>query len=325
MRRLLPILILVGCPLPGDKAEEPETAVETFTQGDFGEIDQLWVVDDSPSMQNEQEAIADEVPDLLAAFGDAGVTYHVGVMTSDMTADIASSGHLIGDPTFVTPETPDAAAALVEAITLEGHGDDKERTYEAAITGLTPPLSETVNASFLREGALLSLVVVSDENDCSDFGGLGEGATGEDCYERWDDLVPVEELVGMLRDVTPDVVVHGIVGPNVTEACADSVPGKRHFEAIARTGGVEASICDEDYGTFVDATSPVVTGQYTRFALAHPADPDTLEVEVDGAGVAEDDTAGWTYDDTYWQIVFHGDAVPPRGSTITVSYEVAGG
>ena len=43
-----------------------------------------------------------------------------------------------------------------------------------------------------------------------------------------------------------------------------------------------------------------------------------------GREVAESDANGWTYDDTYQNLYFHGSAVPNYGTTITVAYEVAG-
>jgi hypothetical protein len=41
--------------------------------------------------------------------------------------------------------------------------------------------------------------------------------------------------------------------------------------------------------------------------------------------VPKGEVDGWTYEATYAQIVFHGSAVPPRGATIEVTYEQAGG
>ena len=61
------------------------------------------------------------------------------------------------------------------------------------------------------------------------------------------------------------------------------------------------------------------------FKLTKGAQPDTLVVYVDEVEVAQDATNGWTYDESTWFITFHGDAIPPRGSTVTAEYTVIPG
>ena len=41
--------------------------------------------------------------------------------------------------------------------------------------------------------------------------------------------------------------------------------------------------------------------------------------------VNEDIASGWSYDETYALIYFHGDAVPPREASIKIQYEVVPG
>ncbi len=78
----------------------------------------------------------------------------------------------------------------------------------------------------------------------------------------------------------------------------------------------------------------------SSFQLTYAAVEGTIEVyvndsslpgeliELDGetwVQIDEDTTNGWSYDETYSLIYFHGDAVPPREATIKIDYEVVPG
>jgi hypothetical protein len=65
-----------------------------------------------------------------------------------------------------------------------------------------------------------------------------------------------------------------------------------------------------------------VGGVLTSFVLQDYAVLDTLEVWVDESRIPLDADHGWTYDETYKIVYFHGDGVPPRGSEIVIEYEV---
>jgi hypothetical protein len=62
----------------------------------------------------------------------------------------------------------------------------------------------------------------------------------------------------------------------------------------------------------------------TVFNLKYAAVPATIEVTVDDELVIEDPVEGWTYDPEFKQIRFDGDYVPPRGSSLSIYYEIAG-
>ena len=67
-----------------------------------------------------------------------------------------------------------------------------------------------------------------------------------------------------------------------------------------------------------------VSGLLYSFQLSYLAVVDTLEVWVEDESVYQDEEQGWTYNETYGILYFHGDAVPARGSEIVVTYEISG-
>ncbi len=91
----------------------------------------------------------------------------------------------------------------------------------------------------------------------------------------------------------------------------------------AAYGGLQGSICDDDFAEIMGELGLQASGVMDSFQLSEAAVQESIDVVVDDEPVFQDEANGWTYDSEYWIIYFHGDAVPPRGSKITVDYEVA--
>ena len=123
------------------------------------------------------------------------------------------------------------------------------------------------------------------------------------------------------------VIASAIVGPEVSQqqGCQQEVwPGHR-YTAIADTlGGIVGNICDADYSSIMEDLGLAVAGEITVFNLSYAAVPESIEVIVDDEVIAEDAATGWSYDAEYRQIRFDGSYVPPRGSSISVGYEILG-
>lgn len=327
-----PSLLAFGCVDQGFKAVHK---TETFFQAPSNEVDILWVVDNSVSMIQEQTAVANGAAQFISHLDETGMDFHLGVITTDMDLTNTNSGTLLSG--YITNATANYQAVFSQRVQQGTGGSDQEKGMDAAIAALTPPLTSTKNVGFLRDDASLAIIVLSDENDCSDGGALGPDSTGEDCYTKYDKLEPIPDLVRELKAVKAGSIgtftFSGIIGPEAVDGCEDAVPGKRYATAIQMIGGVRANICDADYSTIMDSLGLIAAGVLDTFPLENLADPATLEVAVldaDGNAFPEvqDATNGWTYeeaeDKSYANIVFHGTGVPPRGATITVDYDYAG-
>jgi hypothetical protein len=327
---VLPLaLLLTACQ---DQNFSRARVSDDFMQSPSNQVDILWVIDNSISMQNEQQSVAVGAADFMTQLETTSMDFHLGVISSDVDQENASAGVLLGNPPVLDPAVPDYQGAFAARVQMGTGGSDQEKGLQAAITAIRSPLADTRNGGFIRDGAMLNIVVVSDENDCSDNGALGAAATGTDCYDRYSELTPVADLVRELKVLKGDdqVVLSGIVGPEVIDGCEDTVPGRRYFTAIEMLGGVRADICQTDYGEVMNALGVVASGILTTFTLSKNAIEETIEVVITPEGedpydVAADATNGWTYNATYAQVTFNGTSVPPRGAAIEISYEVAGG
>lgn len=340
-------LLLVACDTDYGALNRTQITDE-FDQAPSNKVDILWVIDDSTSMTEEQAAVVAAGQDFIDQLDGADMDFHIGVVTTDGDSTNTKSSVLLGTPAYLTSECRDLgtvctyAEDLGERFAQGTGGSDQEKGLEVALNAVRPPLSETYNAGFVRDDALLMIIQLTDENDCSDGGRLGPTATGEDCYNRYGELTPVGDIVSGLRDAkaqtgTGDVIMSGIIGPDATDNCDFAVPGKRYREAIKMLGGVEADICLADYSPVMQslglqATGVLSTFQLTKSALYAVDDPategdegeDNPVVLVDDVEVVEDPTNGWTYLEDYAQIQFNGEAVPARGAHIKVTYYPTG-
>jgi hypothetical protein len=203
---------------------------------------------------------------------------------------------------------------------------------EAAYRALSSPLIDTRNAGFLRDGAALAIIILSDENDCSDFGSLGADGTGEDCYNNTDLLVPVPNIVSWMKDLVPDpskLTLSGIIGPEQLANCEQTYPGTRYYSAISLLKGVQADICETDYSSIMADLSLIASGIQSIFQLSHAAVEGSIVVTVSNPGedpveVPEDPNTGWTYLAETAQVQFNGDSIPLRGASLVIEYDIAG-
>lgn len=327
--RTFPLFLLIagGCK-PDDKIQVNTTITETFEQSPSAKADILWVVDNSVSMEEEQRMVMDGAAAFVDTFDTTGIDFHLGLITTDVESEDA--GALVGTPPYLTADTEDYEELFREKVDVGIAGDDQESGFEAAMLALTSPLTEGTNAGFLRDDAALSIIVLSDEDDCSDWGALEDTRT-DACYEFTDELTSVTDIVEMMRGLKADptrVTFSGIIGPT-DYICPTATFGTRYEEAIGLMEGVKGNICAADYQTIMRDLGLIATGLVYEFPLTYGANEGTIEVVVTteaGATyeVPEDDTNGWIYQSEGPSLKFVGDGVPPRGSRVTVTYQVTG-
>jgi hypothetical protein len=302
------------------------TELDEFAQAPNNEVDILFVVDDSNSMAEEQAILVNGFFSFAGQLQSSKTDFHLGVITTSFVYDDPKRGELIGDPGYLTLDD-DYEAEFTTRTTVGTGGSDKEKGLEAALYAVSPTMTLPGgrNEGFIRKAAQLLVVIVSDEQDCSDGGAL-EGQPSSACYTESDDLTPVPSWVEDMRSLKDDpslVQVGAIVGLPSSE-CDNVFSGSRYVQAAILTGGLAGDICRSDWSTVLTNLGLNATGIRTSFQLSRAAQPDTLVVQVDGVEVAEDPTDGWTYDVPTWYVTFHGASVPPRGSVITAEYTIDG-
>jgi len=321
---LLLFALLAGCVSDNDISRLGQ--IDTFLQEGTDRVDILWVVDNSISMSNEQEKVAAGFQQFIVGMNMSEYAdFHLGIVTTDMDLSNPEAGLLIGDPPYLTRD--DAYVAdFMGRVMVGTEGSDKERGLQAAYTALTDPDALAHNGDFLRTEAVLALVFVSDENDCSDNNWLDDEQDGALCYDIDEQLVPTADYIRRfhgLKGPGGRVVASGIIGPPVSEGCEHSWPGKRYQAVSQELEGVEGNICETDYLVIMDEIGARISAPQRTFYLTYPAIEETLVVEVDGALVEAEGGAVWLYDPEYARVDFVGEYAPEFGSTIDIAYDIA--
>jgi cysteine-rich repeat protein len=271
-------------------------------------VDLLFVTDDSASMAAAQAALAATAPSIVDALVGRGADFHLGVVTTDMNNG-ARSGRLLGMPAVLDANTPALADVLAMRLAPGTMGDGQaEQGITAAVAAVTAPLATTDNVGFLRPGADLVIVILSDEDD--------QGP-------RSDLAAVIRELRGASGSGRARVI--GIVGPTSGGACSgpsgQATRAPRYRELIGRSdSGLALSYCDP-IQTSVDRALALIVGSSTFPLSAEPL-VSTLGVTVDGAMVPAVDASGavtWAYDTSSQAVRFFAPLAV--GAEVAVSYQ----
>jgi hypothetical protein len=258
------------CEAPQDRAGSNVPARCAYDTPLFAPVqtDILFVVDDSNSMTEEQEGVARELPTFVQILQTgAGVQQNirVGLVNTSVYSAFfgtsllltkypqggwlrqfpAADGGVGGGERWLTDPDPEIVSRLAAAIRALGiNGSFQETPFEAARIALTGtgfwtmlPDGGNPNAGFLRDGARLLVVAVSDEDDCSELHHdpptvVFTNAQGQDfCTLNENQLTPVGDYVTAFQGLDgglgrPREVLWGAIAPVArSNKEAQGVPG----------------------------------------------------------------------------------------------------
>jgi hypothetical protein len=168
-------------------------------------IDMLFVLDGSGSMAEERSALAGigaftSIVSTLEGIGDGGIDYRIAITTDNDNGYIGHPGCWDGPDPWIASEGNDAAAVAAAfncAVATFG-----TNTYEAPIgcehvLGSAVDLLDGDNSGFVRDDALLVIVMVTDVDDYGAYDQQGGNNCGIGCQTPPSALV---ELHGRLVD-----------------------------------------------------------------------------------------------------------------------------
>lgn len=185
----------VGAGFTGSGGSGTGTGGNGSTAGGCKRVDLVIAVDNSSSMQEEKQAIRDDVfPAFATALLQVGgglEDYRVGVLDACPLPATYHTRGLGGDCNFSSGErwmvssSPDLAGEFkcvgdIDSAdsTCTGSNDD-EQPASAAAASLEPPYATGDNAGFLRDDALLVVIAITDEDEQP-----VPGQSASEVYER---------------------------------------------------------------------------------------------------------------------------------------------
>ena len=339
-------------PEPPDPGQQPDalaptTIEEEFLQRTAVASDILFLVDDSGSMADEQDNLIANFSYFAQFIFDSDVDFHLGVVRLGLEND-AQDGQLEGIPTFVDPDTPSGLQVFLTAIQDLGTdgGSACESGLEATRLALTEPLAGGWNADFYREDALLSIIIVSDENDNAPLYFCDYPAASPYEWVPW--------VLSLKRD--PDMVNFGVIAgflpdDNTTPANCDSQElgsadaAANYWVANSLIGGISWSVCNPDWSSVLTDLGLAAAGLTRQFNLTRlpvwdefdwdgdgNTDEPVLEIYLDrqdGAGFvpleplwsgSPDVDNPWDYDRGLNAVLFTVETMPDEGWVLKAVY-----
>ncbi len=321
------LALLAGC---GAFDSVPSGAVtqcqlETLVPGAV-KTDILFVVDDSGSMAAEQANLATSFDSFIRALAASAVKddFQIGVTTTSVDWPRYLSGSSGPFETITQYTSGPAAGASYPAGALVGapghrilpansltlvddfkadvnvgtSGANKEQGLRAALLAVSDRIADGTNAGFLRSGARLAVIIVSDEDDCSDPASppaVIYPSSGDACHTDAEQakLPPVASYVSALREKlggeARDVVVAVIAGVDPTTkqpvqpACnpTGGYPAKRYSAFVAGFPGkgLIDDVCQADFTATLQQVAGLIASQTLPLSET-PADPALLSVAV---------------------------------------------
>ncbi len=267
---------------------------DTMRPDSCQKMDILFVIDDSGSMSEEQANLVSNFPrfiEVLDAYRtDAGnpLDYRIGVTTTgrDITTVVTFTGFPIPPMTimesgpfgallqpsscgmsrkWIESGDADVAGTFSCLANVGTSGSGTEMPLYMTEAALGPRVADGSNAGFLRNDALLAVIVLTDEDDCSrpedrieitiDASSPGGAAGAADaCDPDGPTIVPIERVLSTLDGAKGERgrwAAAGIAGPGpgtCSSSFGDAAVASRLQDFVNRAGAnaVFSSICDGD-------------------------------------------------------------------------------
>lgn len=240
------------------------TGTEPPKQDECKKMDIVFVVDNSGSMEQEQKNLATNFPNFIKVIGDyktkggESLDYRVAVTSSDddkdkgkfqVTKGASAPGACAPGPNrpWLERADGDVSSFFSCRAQLGIDGSGTERPLESALLSVRERIADKANtnagASFLRDDALLAVVVISDEDEGS-AGGAGSLKRPMTEYPGAFDKVKGGErgkwAAAMIAGPGPGTCKSDGLG-NAAEAVR-----LKSFIATVGKNGIFASICEGD-------------------------------------------------------------------------------
>lgn len=280
--------------------------------------DILFSVDASCSMSDNTSQLASNFSTFISQLNNYSTNWQIMVTGGDTGCNAGG---------ILSPQTSGYSGIFQNAVKCKENFivsnlfwdcDPMGDTYtEALLTEARNAIEQTdpgeCNYGFIRQNAMLHIVLVSDEPEQSDL------ISGETWQVLADQIIAKRGSAGMVR-------ISSIVG-DVPDGCesggwmsSDADPGTGYVDATNYTNGVFLSICDN----WASSNNLQLLAEASVLLDAYPLDYEALEesvqVLVNGYEV---NTDYWHYDSATQSVIFDSNA-PSEGSTVTITYSPIG-
>lgn len=267
-------------PSPNNPQQVPEMK-ETFKQGEQpAPVDILVITDNSRSMAQEQERMAERTQNFLDEINT--LDWQMGFTTTDVSSgkygmkgsllpldggsgSVLKKGDSFAKEIFAETVTRGETLTCINADECPS-GD--EQPMMATLMALQKKL--TNNSGFFRANADFMVVIITDEDEKSDGGGAVKAAA-------------LASSVRALLTADQKFIVSGIIiKPGDSDCLDEQQPDGNYGSTIASlvklTGGFTGSVCAEDYAEQLQAMGKLVRKAADSFQLSKTPKDGTLKL-----------------------------------------------
>ncbi len=301
----VPPVIVEPTPTPAPTPVDPPPPsfslvdkVEYFTQNTKknGDVDILWVMDDSGSMADEQDALAQNFSAFISDFIKKDIDFRMAITTTDGTT--GRNGKQIGNFNLLNSAEAKKNPYVFtnhfkEWIKVGTKGSGREQGLKTASAFL-----DRYQQEFLRKDAYLAVVFISDEEDQSE----------NKVKSYVDRYLSTKSNPGLIK--TYSIVVNKALG-------SWESAGSRYIEVSKATGGKVADIHQDFHGILQDMGGSIIN-LIDNFSLAAAPYQNKINVYVDNVK----QNGGYTFDTQSRTLKFDNGNIPREGAQIIVKYQV---
>ena len=272
-------------------------------------VDLLVAVDCSDEMDGARGLLMTGMNYLLGEARSSAVDLHLAVISNDLRG-AGHKGVMRGTPAVLASSSdPDSYVAMaiefqerIQSITDGCLGRDEG--LETSFRAVSHPLSSAENAGFLREGAKLAVIWLSDKDD--------EFAPDAAAYGSY--------LRAMKRGDAEAYAIVGGADYGCHSAARYADPGNRYIEAANACnalGGTHVfSVCDINFNSTFESMTKSILAPKRNYPLSMPADPSSISILY----MNRQDVPGWVYSPDVNSVVFSEASAPRAGENIVIGY-----
>lgn len=275
-------------------------------------VDILFVVDNSESMKLVQQQLINQVPYMFDSLQSLNMDVHIASTSTTMNSHFENRGRLIGEPRFISNETPNFLEEVKKRIFIGDDGSTIEEGLSSMETVLSDSYLETEGRGFLRDDSFLNIIILSNEDDSSP-GGWNQYATF------------LDKLRPNQADGSKSWAMHYFGVLSLSDTCSSSAwgykfPGLKYMQVVDYSGGVKASLCGTDLYKSVTGIKARMIQILTDYKLNRSPKIETIKVYVNNIEVPKDDANGWSYIADKNLVRFNGTAIPNAEAGIRVDF-----
>ncbi|MBN2494575.1 MAG: hypothetical protein JXR96_08300 [Deltaproteobacteria bacterium] len=295
--------------------DRTEVRCDAFATSGVSPVDFIWVVDNSGSMQQEQDEVVAAGNAMEAQLNNTTLDWRIGVTSTDgRSSRPAGDGQLVDGDFTRNIDTFKGRIALGTG----GSGDEYGlmmglRAIERATAGGCDPDVENPAASKLRCDSTWIVVVLSDE----------EAEAIENHEQTAAQIISAYVNAGSGHGAYLFAIVGGVPDP-----CGDALESSEGYNDVAAgiPGSAHMEIC-ADMVANLEIVVRAASGVSSEYILRHAPISATFKVAMQiQAGqppvlIDRSRTNGFDYDGIQNSLLFYGDARPQEdGLDLTVSY-----